>query len=182
MPNLVPVYQNGNRAHALVTPGFGGRLMRARIRAGFASQPQLAREAGLSVNTVCRHEIERVAPSLAAITTYARVLNVSAAYLQYGLGDPTIPPAVGHYLRTHRGLLLLVETRARLLAIPWSLLCGDEVTQEQVHAIAHVVDVNLRTRGDFVDREQRLPQRHQAFPDGSGQGYLPLDRREAAGA
>lgn len=183
MTDHAPMYRSGNQAHALVTPGFGARLVRARKRAGFDSQPKLARATGLAVNTICRHEVEKVPPSLAAITSYARVLNVSAAYLQYGLGDPTIPTAVGHYLRSYKGLLLLPETRARLLAFPWSMVeAGSEVNEPSVHAIARVIDQNLRERGHSPDGAQRLPSQHSAFPRDERQGHLAVGRREAAGA
>ncbi len=175
MTDHAVMYRSGNQAHALVTPGFGARLVRARIRAGYSSQPKLARAAGLSVNTVCRHETELRPPSLAAITAYARVLNCSAAYLQYGLGDPAIPTAVGHYLRTHRGLLLLPETRARLLTFPWSLIGADDVNEASVAAIARVIDANLRTRGHCADSGQRLPSGDVALPAAARQGHLALD-------
>lgn len=182
MHEHAPMYRSGNQAHALVTPGFGARLVRARIRAGYRSQPQLARAAGLAVNTVCRHETERTPPSQAAITSYARTLNCSAAYLQYGIGDPAIPPAVGHFLRTHKGLLMLPETRARLLTFPWSLIAADQDLDEpSVHAIARVIDANLRERG-HSDGAQRLPSRDEPFLADSGQGHLPLGRHAAAGA
>ncbi len=176
------MYRSGNQAHALVTPGFGARLVRARIRAGYTSQPKLARAAGLAVNTVCRHETEKTPPSLAAITSYARVLNCSAAYLQYGLGDPAIPTAVGHYLRTHKGLLLLAETRARLLTFPWSLIAGDDLDEPSVAAIARVIDCNLRARGHCADSAQRLPGHDDALPADGRQGHLAYDRAAAAGA
>lgn len=159
--------RSGNTAHALVTPGFGARLIRARLAAGFTSQPLLARAAGVSVNTVCRHELERVPPSLAAITSYARVLRVSAAYLQYGIGDPSVPPAVQHYLRSMRGMQLLPETQARLIAMPWSLLVDGEVSEAQVHAIARVVDGNLRARGD-LRHAQRLSGGEAEVPGDDG--------------
>ncbi len=182
MTETLPMYRSGNQAHARVTPGFGARLIRARIRAGFTSQPKLARAAGLAVTTVCRHETEQRPPSLAAITSYARVLNCSAAYLQYGIGDPAIPTAVGHYLRTHRGLNLLVETRARLLTFPWSLITDGDVDEPSVAAIARVIDQNLRERGHSPDSAQRLPSRVDALPDDIRQGHLAYDRTAAAGA
>lgn len=182
MTQTLQMYRSGNQAHALVTPGFGARLIRARQRAGFNSQPKLARAAGLAVTTVCRHETEKTPPSLAAITSYARVLNCSAAYLQYGLGDPAIPTAVGHYLRTHKGLLLLAETRARLLTFPWSLIGADDVDEPSVAAIARVIDQNLRERGHSADSAQRLPSGDQPVPADGRQGHLAYDRAAAAGA
>ena len=182
MTHHAPTPPYGNTAHALVTPGFGGRLMRARIAAGFTSQPKLARAAGLSVNTVCRHEVEKIPPSLQAITSYARVLNVSAAYLQYGLGDPSIPSAVTHYLCTMRGLLLHPSTRAKVIAFPWSLVAeGDELTEPQVHAIARVVDGFVREREHRLDGHG-LPSGDEPLSDGTGEGHASSHRRAAASA
>lgn len=180
MTHTVPTSHHGNTAHPLISPGFGGRLMRARLNAGFDSQPKLARVAGLSVNTVCRHETEAHPPSLAAIVSYCRVLGVSAAYLQYGLGDPTVPPAVQHFLCSYKGLLLLPETRARMVAMPWSLIVDGEPTEPQVHAIARVVDANLRAREHRPDDE--LPRGDGRFPGRAGTRYEPSGSGEAATA
>ena len=170
-----------NQSHPLVSPGFGARLVRARLAAGYDSQPKLARAAGLSVNTICRHETEAYPPSLGAMLAYCHVLNVPAAFLQYGVGDPNVPHAVNHYLCSYKGQLLLPETRSRLIALPWSLVVDGDPTEPQVHAIARVVDQNLRLREHRPDGFE-LPGGYAEVSDGAGPRHERRRQKAAIGA
>ena len=133
-------------SHALIESGVGARIREARIAAGFKRQAMFARAVGVNPVTLNRHEQGRVIPCIELIRSYAKVLGVSASYLQYGIGDPQIPHAVHDYLEHWQSKDLLEETKARLLRVPWSLIAAGEIDTFQVHALARLIDSNLRPR------------------------------------
>lgn len=60
--------------------GFGSRLRLARLASGW-SQHDLAREAGCSQASVCKHEAGAVCPKPAMVASYAFALCVSTEWL-----------------------------------------------------------------------------------------------------
>jgi transcriptional regulator with XRE-family HTH domain len=66
----------------------GTRLRTLRIERGLA-QEEVARRAGVALNTVVRAELGRVTPSTATVLKLAEALEVSAAELLDGNDDPT---------------------------------------------------------------------------------------------
>lgn len=154
-------------------PGWGRRLKEARIRAGYKSQPALARAMGVHVMTIYRHEAEKVEPHDDAVRAYSRMLTVSESYLRYGSGDESVPRAVRSYLDSYRSAELLPETRRRLTQIPWALLTAGDVDEKVVDGLARLVDKNLRSRGKFPDDPSRgVPQHSSAI---SGEPSRPSD-------
>lgn len=141
-----------------IAPGFAGRLRDARLRAGYLSQPQLARDMCINPNTVSRHERDAHRPTIDMLYAYARHLRVSVDYLQHGT---TIPRAVHAYLALPESERLLPETRARLPQISWSQLTAGSVSIGQVRAVALFVDANLRDSGQYTDEEREQAGAHE---------------------
>lgn len=74
----------------LEPPTLGKRILQARLdlssrRGRSVSQTEIAGEMGVSSVTVSRWESDSKEPSLATITHLASVLNVSPAYLAFGI-------------------------------------------------------------------------------------------------
>lgn len=125
-----------------IVEGFGIRLRKARIDAGYETQPALAAVMKINVNTISRHEAGSHLPKmLDMIYHYARVLKVSVSYLQHGI--PT-PSAVTSYLASANTQGLLPETCNRLLNIPWSYLVIGEPDLLDVEKLAMVIDRGFR--------------------------------------
>lgn len=154
-------------SHSPIESGIGARLREARVRAGFHRQTDFAKSCGVSPITLNRHELGRVIPCVELIRVYAAVSGVSASYLQYGIGDPTIPRAVVQYLKSWKAHSLLEETRLRLQRVPWSVIALGEIDEFQVHELAKLIDRNLRPRSHSAD----------ADPLSSASGQPPDDPR-----
>jgi len=88
----------------------GRRLTEARIKAGFMSAAEAAREIGISVTTYQHHENGRrvISPRIAAL--YAKAFNTTAAHIMFGseLLRETCVAIVGHIVE--RGMIVAVET------------------------------------------------------------------------
>jgi len=81
----------------------GARIVAARLAKGL-TQAQLAREAESQNVTVYRHEKGLVTPSLDAVVTYARLLEVSVEWIMHGgPGGPVVrEPATSKLQRVSR--------------------------------------------------------------------------------
>ena len=145
-----------------IAAGFPERLRDARLRAGYLSQPQLARDMAINPNTISRHERDAHRPTLDMLFAYARFLRVSVDYLQHGLA---MPRAVHAYLALPEADKLLPETRARLPQISWSQLTAGAVSIGQVRQVAEFVDKNLRESRQFADDPQAAREAARAHAE-----------------
>lgn len=143
----------------------GDRLRQARLRAGYASQPALARVLGMNHNTICRHEGGHVLPAKRILDRYCQVLRIDEAELQYGIGLAPPPGSVIDFLMSRDARELLDETRDRLLRVNWSVFSEGPIAKWQVGTIAQLIDRNLRKRGSSSDVE--LPRSPQHVSQGA---------------
>jgi transcriptional regulator with XRE-family HTH domain len=157
-----------------VDPGFGERLKQARLRAGFTSQPKLARALGLNPMTVHRHESQGVLPKDEVIKAYAGLLKVPEAWLRYGLGDVAVPPAVEQFLSSFLGIGLEPAVAERLKRLPWSLLTAGEVDEKDVARVARAIEKNLAKRRKSADEQlRRVPRPGRDLSRDSGRAKHP---------
>lgn len=157
-----------NRPARPVVSGFGARLREARLRAGYTSQPQLARKLGLHVMTIWKHESSDEAPSDEMVRAYARTLGVTDVWLRYGAestdGAATVPRAVDEYLSGHRAIGLDPEVADRLRRIQWSVLTAGEVDDEDVHQARRLIEKLLRRYREERERERERASASASVP------------------
>lgn len=146
----------------VIDGAFGRRLKEARLRAGYRSQPALARACNLHVTSVHKHESRRERPSSKAVAAYARVLGVSELYLLHGIEEPAPPPpapllpaAVERYLDSVDGKGLDPEVADRLRRVPWSVLVDGEVERWHVVEVRKMIAKNLARRAASTDYAAR---------------------------
>lgn len=162
--------------------GFGERLMRARLKAGYSSCAALSRACGYDQQTIWRHESGTRRPSPKSIARYAEVLGVTPAYLQFGVGDPTpsVPRAVLNYVAMND---VHEETRSRLMRLPWLVIVGGDVTEDHVAEMRRLIDRNLAGRASYSDeRQEQLPLGRHDVPDRRTRAYRAAARRSDAAA
>jgi transcriptional regulator with XRE-family HTH domain len=82
----------------------GGRISRAREAAG-QSAPKFAKTVGVRSETLVAWESDRSEPRVNKLVTMAGLLNVSPAWLLYGLGEAPSEPGVSAELQVLRGQL-----------------------------------------------------------------------------
>lgn len=133
---------------------FGERLAQARIRAGYASQPALARVLGMNNNTICRHEGGRVLPLPKVIKRYCEVLDMEESELMHGVGGFRPPPgSVVDFLLTAEAQKYSDETRDRLLRVNWDAIADGPVDRAGVEVIARLIDRFVQRRGKSPNAE-----------------------------
>jgi transcriptional regulator with XRE-family HTH domain len=82
----------------------GGRISRAREASG-QSVPKFAKTVGVRRETLAAWESDRSEPRVNKLVTMAGLLNVSPAWLLYGLGTAPTEPSVSAELQVLRGQL-----------------------------------------------------------------------------
>lgn len=82
----------------------GGRISRAREAAG-QSASKFAKTVGVRHETLAAWESDRSEPRVNKLVTIAGLLNVSPAWLLYGLGEAPSEPGISSELQVLRGQL-----------------------------------------------------------------------------
>ena len=147
------------------TAAFGARLKQARQRAGYRSQPALARALGINPMTVHRHEAGIVPPKPETLRAYAVKLRVTEQWLLYGAGDPEVAGVVESYLTGRRGMDTDPYVAECLRSVPWAQLGAGALDEIDVHEMRLTIEKVWARRRPSTHDTRRLPGDGRAVSD-----------------
>jgi transcriptional regulator with XRE-family HTH domain len=128
----------------------GERVEQARLRAGFKTQPDLAKAVGLATGTIWRVETGGYALGKPTAKKLAAVLKVTEAWLMYGdegLGGPKRPVpfegAVQKYLNSEIGSDTSDGVAQLLKSVDYSALAAPKPGLKEIHRVRETIEFNL---------------------------------------